>query len=34
VIASPLEGAIAVEHGAIVPRPSPALDAVAVPAHS
>ena len=34
VIASRLEGAITVEHGAIVPRPSPALDAVAVPAHS
>jgi Na+/H+-dicarboxylate symporter len=34
VIASRLEGAIAVEHGSIVPRMSPALGAVAAPAHS
>ena len=33
VIASRLEGAIAVEHGTIVPRMSPALAAVAAPAH-
>lgn len=34
VIASRLEGAIAVERGSIVPRMSPALAAVAAPAHS
>jgi Na+/H+-dicarboxylate symporter len=34
VIASRLEGAIAVEHGSIVPRMSPALGAVAAAAHS
>jgi len=34
VIASRLEGAIAVERGTIVPRMSPALAAVAAPAHS